>query len=262
MKSFLLSILFVAVLSGCATIQHADQQAGQSYRTQVVADAFVRKNKTEGNNAVRLAAVQAAQTVTVNSASSAKKKEPPPPCPDLTEQEEEFKRLCEEHTEGSGDINADREAVCGPLRSALDKLLEKCIPDEEGKADGSEGTEVIFSTNDPPPDGVHINLTGASTGDIRFIIQSAGAADQSSNGEQPIQTAPPPPSVVPGMTNGLLDLLGKATPWAAGSYALGHVSDAFADGMRSAGDRDNSVDQSVKTDNSIGGDKISMPVEE
>jgi hypothetical protein len=60
------------------------------------------------------------------------------------------------------------------------------------------------------------------------------------------------------MTNGLLDLLGKATPWVAGGYALGNVAAAFADGMRNAGDRDNSVDESVSIDQSIGGDKIDM----
>jgi uncharacterized protein YceK len=253
MKLFILVALCAAVLSGCATIQKADEQAGKSYRTQVIADAFVDINRDVGNNAVRLAAVEAAQKVTVSS-SPAKKKSS---CPDLVEKEADFKKNCTDHTEGSGDINEDREEVCGHLRSALDKLLATCDQDPD-----PEQTEVVFTPNEPPAAGVHINLTGASTGDIRFIIQSAGAADQSSNGKPPVQATAPPPSVITGMTNGLLDLLGKATPWVAGGYAMGNVADAFADGMRNAGDRDNSVDQSVSTDNSIGGDKISTPVEE
>lgn len=255
MKLFVFSLLCVALLSGCGTIQYADQQAGKSYRTQVIADAFVAKNKDEGNNAVRLAAVQAAQTVVVTPSSARKKSSAL--CPDLKKQEAEFKKICEDHTEGSGDINADREEVCGSLRSALDKLRETCNQNPE-----AEQTEVVFSPPEPPTGGVNIYMNGASTGDIRFIIQSPGAADQSSNGQQATQAPVPPPSVITGMTNGLFGLLGKATPWAAGGYALGNVADAFADGMRNAGSRDNSVDQSVNTDSSIGGDKISLPVEE
>lgn len=256
MKFFIFTMLCVAVLSGCATIQKADEQAGKSYREGIRQGNKTERAKAAGNDAVRLAAVQAAQKVTVNPASSAKKKTSAP-CPDFQKQEAEFKKICEDYTEGSGDINEDRDEVCGHLSSALDKLLATCDQDPD-----PEQTEVVFSAPEPPPAGVHINLTGASTGDIRFIIQSAGAADQSSNGKQPILTTVPPPSVMTDMTNGLLDLLGKATPWVAGSYALGNVSDAFADGMRNAGDRDNSVDESVSIDQSIGGDKISLPAVE
>ena len=128
------------------------------------------------------------------------------------------------------------------------------------KDSGSKQAEVIFTPPSPATAGVHINLTGASTGDIRLIIQSPGAADQSANGSHVVPDTPAPPqSVVTGMSNGLLDLLGKATPWAIGGYALGEFADAFRDGMHNAGDRDNSVDESVSIDQSIGGDKIDMP---
>ena len=252
----MVTIGLMAAVTGCGTIQQADEQAGYSYRTQVIADAFVAKNKDEGNNAVRLAAVQAAQKVIV-SPSSAKKKSSAS-CPGLDKHEAEFKELCEDYTEGSGDVNIDREAVCVPLRAALDQLRTQCPT-----GDQDTQTEVIFAPPAPSAAGVHINLTGASTGDIRFIIQSPGAADQSSNGAPDAPRTPTPPqSVIAGMSNGLLEFLGKATPWAVGGYALGEFAEAFGDGMRNAGDRDNSVDESVTIDKSIGGNVIELPAEE
>lgn len=254
MMRLLPAVLLGVALTGCATIQNADKQAGYSYRTEVRQRNWTARDKQASSDAVRLAAVQGAQTVTVTLPSAKKKSSTP--CPDLAGQEAEFKKICEDHIEGSGDINIDREEVCVPLKSALDKLRDTCDQDQE-----SEQTEVVFSAPDPPP-GVNINLTGASTGDIRFIIQSPGAADQSNNGKQPIQAAAPPAPVITGMTNGLLGFLSKATPWGASGYTLGKFADAFADGMRNAGSRDNSVDESVNNDNSIGGDNISTPVEE
>lgn len=258
MKLFMFFIAGI-LTAGCGTIKHADQQAGHSYRTEVMEREKTARDNRAVSDAVRLAAVQGANTVTVRpleaaaSASSSL-------CPSLEDQENRFKELCEEHTEGSGDVNIDREKVCVPLRAALDQLRDQC---SQGAATGQP--EVVFS---PPPQssaGVNINLTGASTGDIRFIIQSPGAADQSTNGVEDASGPPMPESVVLGMSSGLLGFLDKVSPWAAGGYALGKFSEAFGVGMRSAGDRytDQSViDQSVTdqsvTDQSIGGDKIDM----
>ena len=257
MRGFFLcmaTIGLMAMVTGCGTIQHADKQSAQSYRTEVRERNKTARVKQATSDAVRLAAVQGASTTTVRQPGGAEAA----PCPDLDKQEGEFKDLCEDHTEGSGDINIDREAVCVPLRAALDQLRTKC-PD----GDKQEQTEVIFAPPAPSTAGVHINLTGASTGDIRFIIQSPGAADQSSNGAPNAPRTPDPPqSVIAGMSNGLLEFLGKATPWAIGGYAFGEFADAVGDGMRNAGDRDNSVDESVSIDQSIGGDKISLPAVE
>ena len=253
MRRLLPVVLLGIAVTGCGTIQHADQQAGYSYRTEVRQRNWTARDKQATSDAVRLAAVQGASTVTVRLPEDKQ----PPSCPDLEKQEAEFKELCEDHTEGSGDVNIDREAVCGPLRAALNQLRDSCT---EG---GSEKeTEVVFEPPEPSSAGVHINLTGASTGDIRFIIQSPGAADQSANGVQDTTAPAPPESVIAGISNGLLDLLGQAAPWAIGGYAMGEFADAFGDGMRNAGDRDNSVDESVTIDKSIGGDKISLPAEE
>jgi hypothetical protein len=248
------TIGLMVVMTGCGTIQHADRVVQDTRQVKLITAAFVAKSKNDSNDAVRLEAVRGASTTTVRQPGGATAA----PCPDLDKQEDEFKELCDDHTEGSGDINIDREAVCVPLRAALDQLRTKCPT-----GDQDEQTEVIFAPSEPPTAGVHINLTGASTGDIRLIIQSPGAADQSTNGAPDAPSTPAPPqSVIAGMSNGLLEFLGKATPWVAGGYALGNVADAFADGLRNAGDRDNSVDQSVSTDNSIGGDKIDMPAVE
>lgn len=253
MRRLLPAVLLGIALTGCGTIQHADQQAGYSYRTEVRQRNWTARDKQASSDAVRLAAVQGASTVTVRRPEA----NPPSSCPDLSAQAAEFKELCEEHTEGSGDINEDREAVCAPLRAALNQLRESCT-----EGDSEEQTEVVFAPPEPFAAGVHINLTGASTGDIRFIIQSPGAADQSANGVQDTPNPSPPASVVTGMSNGLLDKLGKVAPWVIGGYALGEFADAFGDGMRHAGARDHSVDESVTIDQSIGGDKISLPAEE
>lgn len=246
-------VLLSFSVTGCGTIQHADKQAGYSYRTEVRQRNWTARDKQASSDAVRLAAVHGAGTVTVRRPEGSA----PSPCPDLSKQEAEFKELCTDHTEGSGDNNDDREAVCAPLRAALDQLRDSCT---EGGS--KEQTEVVFAPPASPSAGVNINLTGAGTGDIRFIIQSPGAADQSANGVQATPTPAPPESVITGMSNGVLDLLGKAAPWAIGGYAMGEFADAFGDGMRNAGARDHSVDESVTIDQSIGGDKISLPVEE
>ena len=244
----------MAMLTGCGTIQHADRVVQDTRQVKLITAAFVAKSKNESDAAVRLAAVQGAGTTTVRHPEG----KLPAHCPDLAKQEAEFKTLCEDHTEGSGDINIDREAVCVPLRAALDQLRTRC---STGNQDTQ--TEVIFAPPAPPPAGVYINFTGANTGPIRLIVNSPGAADQSSNGAPDAPRTPAPPqSVIAGMSNGLLDLLGKATPWAVGGYALGEFADAFGDGIRNAGDRDNSVDESVSIDQSIGGDKISLPAVE
>jgi len=256
MRLLILFAILSALLSGCATVQHADKQAGYSYRTEIRQRNRTARENQASSDAVRLAAVQGASTVTVTARPPEDNQSSP--CPDLDKQEAEFKELCSDYTEGSGDVNTDREAVCVPLRAALDQLRDSCT-----SGGSEEQTEVIFTPPTLSSAGVNINLTGASTGDIRLIIQSPGAADQSSNG---VRAEPPPPasseSVITGMTNGLLDLLGKATPWAISGYALGEFADAFSDGLRNAGDRDNSVDESVTIDKSIGGNKISLPAEE
>lgn len=255
MRLFSLLALVSIFLGGCGTIQHADTQAGYSHRTGVRQRNQTTRDKQASSDAVRLAAVRGASTVTVQTPDE--ETVPASSCPALDKQEEEFRRLCEEHTEGSGDVNIDREEVCVPLRTALDQLRDSCTTNDSGGQ-----TEVVFAPPAPSSAGVSINLTGASTGDIRLIIQSPGAADQSNNGVQGEQTFAPPESVITGVSNGLLRFLGKVTPWAAGGYALGELADAFSDGMRNAGDRDNSVDESLTIDNGIGGDKISMPVDE
>jgi hypothetical protein len=62
------------------------------------------------------------------------------------------------------------------------------------------------------------------------------------------------------MGNGLLDYLSKVTPWAIGGAVLGEFAEAFGDGLRNAGDRDSSIDNSV--DHSIGGDYNNNPAED
>lgn len=249
----LLPVVLLVSLTGCGTIQHENMVRNQTAQEDIRERNKTARAKQASSDTVRLAAVQGASTVTVRRPEA----NPPPSCPDLEKQEAEFKALCTDHTEGSGDINEDREAVCDPLRAALNQLRESC-PDGASEKE----TEVVFAQPDPISAGISINLTGASTGDIRFIIQSPGAADQSANGVQDTPTPAPPSSVITGLSTGLLDLLGKAAPWAIGGYALGEFADAFGDGMRNAGDRDHSVDESVTIDQSIGGDKISLPAEE
>lgn len=252
MKYLLLCIMALSFLTGCGTIQQADIQAGLSYRTDVRQRNMTIRATHESDNAVRLAAVQGASTVTVHPSGITS------PCPALQAREEEFEKLCDNHTEGSGDVNTDREAVCVPLRAALDQLRDKCTQDA-----ASRPAEVTFTPAGHSSAGININMTGASTGDIRFIIQSPGAADQSKNGATAQQPSPPPPeSTIGGVSRNLLGFLGKVTPWATGGYVLNSFSDAFGDGMRNAGHRDNSVDQSTLIDQSIGGDKIDIPVVE
>lgn len=254
MKFFSLIAVLGAMLSGCATIQHADEQAGMSYRAEIEQRYLTARHKQDGSDAVRLAAVQGANTTVVKNVGAALN----PPCPGLTERENEFKRVCEDHTEGSGDVNEDREVVCASLRATIDMLRDSC-----GEEKVSGEMEVVFAPAKPPDAGVHINLTGASTGDIRFIIQSPGAADQSVNGAPAQKEAPtlPPESVVTGLSKGLIDALGKAVPWAIGGYALGEFADAFGEGMSNAGDRDNSVDESLTIDKSVGGDQVVKEME-
>jgi hypothetical protein len=237
MRLLLPAALLSVALTGCGTIQHADRRTAESYQTKIIADAFVRKSEVVSNNRVRSEAIRAMQTITVTPADTTK--ENSASCPDLSAQEAEFKTLCEDHTEGSGDVNIDREAVCGPLRSTLDQLRESCTEGAGG------GTEVVFSPPALSAAGVHINLTGASTGDIRFIIQSPGAADQRANGVHDTPAPAPPASVITGMSNGLLDLLGKVAPWATGGLVMREFAGALGEGIRNAGDRDHSVDNST-----------------
>lgn len=238
MRLLLPVVLLSVTLTGCGTVQHADRRTAESYQTKIIADAFVRKSEVVSNNKVRSEAIRAMQTTTVTPADTTK--ENSASCPDLSAQEAEFKELCTDHTEGSGDINIDREAVCGPLRAVLDQLRDDCTGENS-----NEGTEVVFSPPVPSAAGVHINLTGASTGDIRFIIQSPGAADQSANGVHDTPAPTPPESVITGMTNGALDLLGKAAPWATGGLVMREFAGALGEGIRNAGDRDHSVDNST-----------------
>lgn len=255
MKLFLFIIACITGLSGCATIQHADEQAGLSYRAESEQRYLTARHKQDSSDAVRLAAVQGINVTTVKNVDGTASK---PPCPDLTERENEFKRVCEDHTEGSGDVNEDREVVCAPLRAVIDMLRDSC-----GEEKVPRGTEVVFAPAEPPDAGLHINLTGASTGDIRFVIQSPGAADQSVNGAPAQKEAPtlPPESVVTGLSKGLIDAFSKAVPWAIGGYALGEFADAFGEGMSNAGDRDNSVDESLTIDKSVGGDQVVKEME-
>lgn len=247
----LTAVLLSVALTGCGTIQHENMVRNQTAQEDIRERNKTARAEKASSDAVRMAAVQAEQMVTVTNPSTAKKNTSI--CPDLKSKEDEYKKICEDHTEGSGDINIDREEVCGSLRAALDQLHDNCT---DGDID--EQTEVVFAPQSPSSAGVNINLTGASTGDIRLIIQSPGAADQSTTGEDDTSSSPViPESVVTGLTNGGIDLLKKAVPWVAGGYVAGQFADSFSEGLRNAGARDSSVDNSI--DNSIGGDNYPPP---
>lgn len=157
MKSLLYAAVVGLLVTGCSTVHH---------------DTYLNVTDVQGKNTKQDTGGKTADP----SANSTVPRLPDPspgtssPCINLNKYEGNYEKLCPQQESGKEKNTDEQKEVCAELRTAINRLRNRCA--------GYDSTGKIKAASMPPAppftDGININLNGASTGNIRFVIQSPG----------------------------------------------------------------------------------------